>query len=184
MGFRLEMLFFSECPKKPALRQDTFSVLFCLVERSFDCDCSLDDGITFWSRQHSSCASPSCAPSRAEPNLCPSSDPHLPSTCADAICRRSWKTTLLAGELALHENGYGLRCNAVRYTNTKYLYRLTYIWVFGFSFVKVGVLTERLTKKYDTSNESWVPGAVPGVGLMLIRAVWFNTKYLVLNHSV
>ena len=30
---------------------------------------------------------------------------------------------------------------------------------------------ERVTKKYDTSNEIRVPGAVPGVGLMLIRAV-------------
>ena len=30
---------------------------------------------------------------------------------------------------------------------------------------------ERLTEKYDTSAESLVPGAVPGVGLMLIAAV-------------
>ena len=30
---------------------------------------------------------------------------------------------------------------------------------------------EGLTKKYDTSPESWVPGAKPGVGFMLIASV-------------
>ena len=44
--------------------------------------------------------------------------------------------------------------------------------VFGFQFVKVGSPTERLTKKYDTSAEGQVPGAVPGVGLMLIASVF------------
>ena len=29
-------------------------------------------------------------------------------------------------------------------------------------------------KKYDASNESWVPGAIPGVGLMWIKAVPSN----------
>ena len=43
--------------------------------------------------------------------------------------------------------------------------------VFGFRFVKVGVPTERLTKKYDTSAESLVPGAVPEVDFTYIESV-------------
>ena len=35
-----------------------------------------------------------------------------------------------------------------------------------------------LTKKYDTSAESQVPGAVPGVGLMLIASVLCSKNYL------
>ena len=40
-------------------------------------------------------------------------------------------------------------------------------------FVKVGGITEQLTNMYDTSPERCVPGAVPGVGFMLIDAVLF-----------
>ena len=36
---------------------------------------------------------------------------------------------------------------------------------------QVGGPMEGLTKKYDTSPESWVPGAKPGVGFMLIASV-------------
>ena len=38
-------------------------------------------------------------------------------------------------------------------------------------FVKVGGPMEGLANKYDTSSESCVPGAVPGVGFMLIASV-------------
>ena len=46
--------------------------------------------------------------------------------------------------------------------------------VFGFQSVKIGSPKEKLTKKYDTSAESKVPGAVPGVGLMLIASVIYS----------
>ena len=36
---------------------------------------------------------------------------------------------------------------------------------------QVGGPMEGLTKKYDTSPESWVPGAKPGVGFMLIASI-------------
>ena len=38
-------------------------------------------------------------------------------------------------------------------------------------YVKVGGPMEGHTKKYDTSSEGWVPGAVPGVGFTLIASV-------------
>ena len=36
---------------------------------------------------------------------------------------------------------------------------------------QVGGPMEGLTEKYDTSPESWVPGAKPGVGFMLIASI-------------
>ena len=54
------------------------------------------------------------------------------------------------------------------------IYQLTYMRVFGFQ-VCIKVI-KRLTKKFNTTAETCVPGAVPGIGLMLIASVLCSKK--------